>query len=134
MNIFQQLKDIIQFKKELILDDIEEEKQFSPYMTQRWLSFHSPQFALLMNHTVNILWSALDEKSLAYKFFIGIVPKSRYKNIKYIKKSKENANKKTDPEIISHLADRFELSKKEVNEYIDSGLVNIKSLTKQLQD
>jgi len=134
MNIFQQLKDIIQFKKELILDDVEEEKQFSPYMTQRWISFHSPQFAVLMNHTANVLWSALDEKGMWYKFFTGIVPRTQYKNIKYIKKSKEKSHKKVDPSIINYLAERYELPRKDVTGYIDSGLVDIKSLKKQLQD
>lgn len=134
MNLFEQLKDIIQYKKNKISDDVESEKEFTPYMIQRWLSFHSPQFAQILNHSTNTMWQAVDEKTIWYKFFTGVIPKSRFRNIKYIKKNKENAQVKINTEIIDYLAERFELPKSEITHYIESGLVDVKSLKKQLHD
>lgn len=134
MNIFDQLKDIIHDKQNKIIDDSENEKEFVPYMTQRWLSFYSPQFAQIMNCSVNTLWKAFDDKQLWYKLFIGITPKSKFRSIKYIKKNKEKNDKaKINKEIVSYLAERFELSKKEIICYLESGTVDIKTLKRQLQ-
>jgi hypothetical protein len=134
MNIFEQLKDIIQYKKNKISDDIEFEKDFTPYMVQRWLSFHSPQYASILNCTSNTLWQAVDEKALWYKFFIGIIPQSRFRSIKYVKKNKENTQAKLNTDIVNYLAEKFELPKSEITNYLESGLVDIKSLKRQLQD
>ena len=134
MNVFDQLKDIITDKQNKLSEDCELEKEFVPYMTQRWLSFYSDQFAQIMNSSVNVLWKGLDEKQMWYKLFLGIIPKSRFKSIKYIKKNKEaKAGVKLDKEIVAYLAERFELSKDEITEYLESGTVDIKSLKKQLQ-
>ena len=134
MNIFDQLRDIIQHKKNSISEDIEFEKDFTPYMVQRWLSFYSPQYAIILNYSVNSSWQAVDEKAMWYKFFIGVIPKSRFRNIKYIKKNKEKTQAKLNTDIVNHLADRFELSRSEITSYIESGLVDVRSLKKQLQD
>jgi hypothetical protein len=104
-------------------------------MFQRWLSFYSLQFAQLLNNSGNVLWRALDEKMIWYKFFIGVIPKSRFKNIKYVKKNKEEKSKvKLDADMITYLAERFELSQKEIKEYLASGAIDVKLLKKQLTD
>lgn len=135
MNIFDQLKDIITDKQNKLSEDVELEKEFVPFMTQRWLSFYSNQFAMMVNSSTNVLWRAIDDKQIWYKLFSGVIPKSRFRSIKYIKKNKEEkaAKLKIDKEIIEHLAARFELSKREIQYYLENGTVDIKLLKKQLQ-
>jgi len=133
MNIFDQLKDIITDKKNKLSEDCDIEKEFVPYMIQRWLSFYSPQFAQIVNQSSNVLWKAIDEKQMWYKLFTGIIPKSKNKSIRYIKKNKEEKSNVTiDKDMVKYLAERFELSEKEVKSYLDSGIVDIKLLKKQL--
>lgn len=135
MNIFDQLRDIISDKKNKLSEDFELEKDFVPYMTQRWLSFYSNEFAQLLNSSTNIVWKGIEDKSIWYKLFTGILPKSKFKNIKYIKKNKEaKTTVKLDKEIVIYLAERFELSRKEICDYIESGLIDIKTIKKQLQN
>lgn len=134
MTIFEQLKDIISEKQNKLEEDCELEKEFIPFMTQRWLSFYSPQFAQIVNCSSNVLWKAIDEKQLWYKLFTGIIPRSRFRSIKYIKKNKEEkTGVKIDKEIVTYLAERFELSRNEIQTYLESGTVDIKLLKKQLQ-
>lgn len=136
MNIFDQLKDIISDKENKLSEDCEMEKEFVPFMTQRWLSFYSDQFAMMVNSSTNILWKAIDDKQIWYKLFTGVIPKSKFRSIKYIKKNKDAkvASVKIDTDIITYLAERFELSKKEITTYLESGTVDIKLLKKQLQN
>ena len=135
MNIFDQIRDIICDKQNKLSEDCETEKEFIPYMTQRWLSFYSVQFAQLLNSSTNILWKAVDDKQIWYKLFTGIIPKSKVKNIKYIKKNKEEKEKMNiDKDIITYLAQRCERSKREVKEYLETGTIDVKLLKKQLQN
>lgn len=134
MTIFEQLKDIISEKRNKLEEDCELEKEFVPFMTQRWLSFYSPQFAQIVNCSSNVLWKAIDEKQLWYKLFSGIIPKSKFRSIEYVKKNKEEKPSiKIDKEIVTYLAESFELSKKEIQKYLESGTVDTKLLKKQLQ-
>lgn len=134
MTIFEQLKDIISEKRNKLEEDCELEKEFVPFMTQRWLSFYSPQFAQIVNCSSNVLWKAIDEKQLWYKLFSGIIPKSKFRSIEYVKKNKEEKPSiKIDKEIVTYLAESFELSKREIQKYLESGTVDTKLLKKQLQ-
>jgi hypothetical protein len=134
MNIFEQLKDIISDKNNLLIKDYEKEKDFVPYMVQRWLSFYSSEYAELLNCSTNLYWKGIvNDKQLFYKLYLGVIPKSKYKNIKYIKKTKENTKKlMCDDNIVRFLAERFELSEKEIREYLGTGLIDIKYIKKQL--
>lgn len=137
MTIFDQLKDILQEKAVHIEDDVEKQKDFVPFMTQRWLSFHSPSLAILLNSSINILWKAFDDKVLLYKLFCGVTPRfARVNNIAYIKKNKERERKEPDmrDEYVAYIANSLQISKREVKEYIESGLVDIKALKKQLEN
>ena len=134
MNIFDQLKDIITDKQNKLSEDIEFEKEFVPFMTQRWLSFYSDQFAHLLNCSTNMLWRGIEEKPSWYKLFTGIIPKTKYRNIRYIKKNKEEKPRaKIDKDVVIYLAERFNISKREVNEYIETGMIDVKQIKKQLQ-
>lgn len=135
MNIFDQIRDIISEKNDMLLEDCDAEKEFSPFMMQRWLSFYSIPFAQLVNTTSNFLWRSFEDKQIWYKFFTGITPKSRFRSIKYIKKNGEKKKaSKIDNDMLLFLAERTELSKREVKEYVESGAVDIKLLKRQLED
>ncbi len=134
MNIFDQLRDIITDKRNTLADDVEMEKEFVPYIVQRWLSFYSNQFAVLVNSSTNRLWKGIEDKQTWYKLFTGITPRAKVRNVRYIKKTKETKTSiKIDKEIVTYLAERFEISKKEVSSYLESGTIDIKLLKKQLQ-
>lgn len=133
MNIFDQLKDIIVYKKNILAEDTDSEKDFTPYMVQRWLSFYSLDFANILNYSSNMLWKSFQEKSEWYNFFLAIIPKSKFKNIKYIKKNKEK-NEKTENQVIDYLAESTQLSRREIKEYISNDHININKLKKQLQN
>lgn len=134
MTIFDQLRDIISEKRNKISEDVEMEKEFVPYMAQRWLSFYSNPFALMLNSSTNRLWRGVEDKATWYKLFTGVIPRSKFRSIRYIKKNKEaKINVKIDKEMITYLAERFEISRKEVNSYLESGVVDVKLLKKQLQ-
>lgn len=135
MNIFDQLRDIIVDKQTKLEEDVETEKEFVPYMTQRWLSFYSNQFAQIVNSSTNVLWKSIEDKQTWYKLFTGIIPRSRFRGIKYIKKNKEGKAKlKLDKEMVTYLAQRFEMSESQIREYLESGAVDVKLLKKQLQN
>lgn len=134
MNIFEQLKDIISDKTDKIKEDCENEKDFIPYMVQRWLSFYTPMTAQLLNNSTNVLWKAIDEKTVWYKLFTGVIPRSRFKNIKYIKKTKsEDKQKVSSNDVIEYIANSREISRREVKEYIKTGVIDVKALKKQLE-
>ena len=135
MNIFDQLHDIISDKTNKLSEDCELEKEFVPFMVQRWLSFYSNSYAQLLNNSVNLLWRVFEDKQIWYKFFLGIIPKNRFRSIKYIKKDKEaKAKTKIDDGIVFYLAERSELSKREIRQYLQLNVIDMKLLKKQLEN
>lgn len=131
MQLFEQLFDIIHHKECRIQNDIEDEKDFSPYLIQRWLSMYSPNFAVILNNSSNIFWKTLDSKLIWYKYFTAILPKSNIKRIVYIKKQKNEKNT-NDDDLVKYIANVYELSTREVKEYLLDSSVDVKSLKKQL--
>jgi len=113
MVIFKILDDIIKHKKGIIFENSEAEQEFSPYLTQRWLSMHSNDFAMIVNNSTNILWRGLDNNEIWYKLFMTVIPKTYNKQIKYLKKTakKKKTEKEDDTKCI---AENMELSQREV--------------------
>ena len=132
MNIFQQLSDIIDKKENKLENNLEDESEFVPFMVQRWLSMYSPQFAKILNVSSNRLWRAMEDKQMWYKLFTALIPKSNNKRIRYFKKTKKKGAKAPDAIFIEHLANRLELSRREVKLYIEEGAINLKELKKEL--
>ena len=92
---------------------------YSPYITNRYLTHINPQITFLVNDSVNkygIAFSSLDH----YKFMFSLIPKTKRKFIRYIKK------KKIDNKECKRLATRYELSEREINLYSETFDVNIK--------
>lgn len=110
MTIFDFIKDILVTKRgDLPLD------QYVPYIVTRWLSFINPTVAATINQFNSQI--LLENKELHYKMMISLFPKMKYApRITYIKKVKEEA--KEEDKKIQMLAERFELSKREIEQLL----------------
>ena len=79
----------IAFDSYIVDINIADSQLYSPYITNRYLTSVNPQVTHLVNNTVNkygIVFNSLDH----YKFLFHLVPKSKRKFIRYIKKKKTN--------------------------------------------
>lgn len=106
MTPFDYLKDIFVTKKgNLPLDN------YIPFMINRWLSFINPAVAETLNQFNN--QTLLENKEMHYKIMLTLFPKMSYApRIDYIKKVHEEIQE--EDKKIKLLADKYELSKKEI--------------------
>jgi hypothetical protein len=111
--MFKYLKDIIQTKKPL-KDNLDLDAEFIPYMTQRWLSMYSKEYATILNHTTNSAYMAFESKNEWYKFLQVCLPCNPNKYIKYIKKNKKE--KDLNDHLVTFLSQAQEISKREARE------------------
>ena len=118
MTIFDCLSDILFTKRGKLLQNVDEEAGFNQYMINRWCSMYSPNMAVLVNNTVNWLYSAFETKQQYYKFVLSVFPRLQNKRIHYIKKKKPE-DKPTEPDNIKLLAKRLELSEREIKSYYE---------------
>ena len=132
LNIFEILNDIIVTKKGNLLDNVEDEDQFLPYIVCRWLSMYSPEYAQIINDTTNKHYNVFDTKREWYDYLIKILPKGSPGRIHYIKKEKRKDINNFD-EIVKFLAKRFEISRREVEQYLDSGKIDITKIKSALK-
>ena len=116
MTIFDHLNDIL-FTKERNLSNIDDEQEYNQYMINRWISMYSPHMALTINNTTNWLYPVMEEKSAHYRFLHSILPRVQRKHINYIKKSQETSEEDNNLDL---LAQKLELSKREVKYFIDN--------------
>jgi hypothetical protein len=112
MTIFDQINSIFFSKKKMELN-CDDESQFSSFMINRWLSFYSPEVAVLVNDLTNKQPHTNDKNDL-YDFYFSLYPKLKFKRINYIKKTKKET-KKEDKEVF---IPEF-LSKKEYDKYVE---------------
>lgn len=131
MNLFNFLRDIIAQKEGKLLEDPDHAIQFVPYLTQRWLSFFNYNWLALLNHTTNRLYSVFNTKQDWYKFYLTVIPKSRFHKIRYIRKSKL-AVKGDNADAIKFLAKHMKMSTREVTEYIKLFNLDINDIKKTL--
>ena len=115
MTIFDFIGDILFFKKNDKLTTVDQETEFQPYIVNRWLSMHSP-FTAKHSNILNKYLGVFDNKKDLYSLFLAVFPKVPFKKINYIKKVKEK--KEEQDENIKPLAKNFELSEREITEYI----------------
>lgn len=105
--------DSILFDKQH-LDDVKcDESQYNSYMVNRWCSMCTTDSAMIINETTNRYWSVMTQKQDHYDFLLNLMPTHRRKKLSYIKKVKDEANKKEDDNI-KQIARRLELSTREV--------------------
>ena len=132
LTIFQILNDIIVTKKGNLLDNVEDEDQFIPFIVCRWLSMYSPEYAQIINATTNKHYNIFDTKKEWYEYLIKVLPKGSPGRIHYIKKEKRKELNNFD-EIVKFLAKRFEISRREVELYLDSGKIDISKIKSALK-
>ena len=113
--IFDLIASILFNKRKNCLNSLDEESTFSPYLINRWASMYSPQLAKEAN-TLNKYIGIFDSKLDLYNLFVAYYTKVSPKKIQYFKKTKKTTEE--EDQSIALYAKRFELSKREINEYL----------------
>jgi len=93
-------------------------------MLNRWTSMYSPAVAQCSN-VLNKYLSVFDNKRDLYSLFLAVMPKVPSRRIAYIKKIKEE--KKDENTDIKLLANNFEISEREIKQYIAFNELSTKS-------
>ena len=109
----------IAFDSHVVDINIADSQLFSPYITNRYLTFVDPRINHLINNTVNkygIAFNSLDH----YKFLFHLIPKTKRKFIHYIKKKKKNKI------VLERIANQLEISQREVDLYSKNFKINTK--------
>ena len=85
--IFDFIEATIFTKNKELLQSSDDEKEFSPYMVNRWLSMYSPQMCNVVNETTNKYSVIFDNKKDLFDFYVSVLPSVSFKRVSYIKKS-----------------------------------------------
>ena len=113
MTIFNWINEILVSKKHW--DDFteDEQKKFSPFIINRWLSMDK-DFIEIVNYFQKYAIGTLEPREV-YKWYCDMLPKGKRFN-KYIKGKKD---KKYNTELIDIMVRHFECSKSQVKDYLD---------------
>jgi len=135
MNIFKFIAYILNKKVDILSGcDSDERKEFSVFMVQRWLSMYSDDFCKMVN-IPNWLYVSFEDKLMYNKLMIRMLPKVPNRKIHYVKKSKKPSVKvDRDVLVIESIANAQEMSKREVRQMIDLGLLETKEYRKQTKE
>jgi hypothetical protein len=114
VTIFDYISNILFSKKENCFSTLDDEKQFSPYLINRWLSMYGKSTITACDLT-NKYSQVFSNKADCYKFLSAVFPKVPQKKIDYIKKKKSDEEDKE----LALLAKNKELSTREIKNYID---------------
>ena len=123
MTIFDWINQMLVTKKHWNDFTEDEQKKFSPFIINRWLSMDI-DFIEIVNyfHAIGTL-----EPREVYKWYCDILPKGKRFN-KYIKGKRD---KKYDKELIDIITNHFECSKLQTKEYL--GLIKKEELKEILE-
>jgi hypothetical protein len=110
MTIFDWLKEITYNKSKWESFTEEDKKSFEPYMIHRFLSMN-PEYIEFVNLVQTFPYT---DKEKTYNIYLYMIPKNNM-FFKYIKSSK----KKKQESLLKHIANYFECSFGEAEEYID---------------
>jgi len=108
--IFDWVKNIIDYKKSWSSFNSDEHKIFNGFMIHKILSMN-PKYLDIVNYIQKL--NIKDNKKL-YELYCFIIPQSKNTYSPYIK----SKNKKYKPEVPQYIAQYFECSIKEAEEYI----------------
>jgi hypothetical protein len=125
MTIFDWVNNILVHKKHWNEFTEDEQKKFSPFIINRWLSMDK-DFIEIVNAFQKYSIGTLEPREV-YKWYCDVLPQGKRFN-KYIKSKKD---KKYDSELTSLLTNYFECSKLEVNQYLK--LIDKKELREILE-
>jgi hypothetical protein len=109
-NIFDFIKAIIDTKPNWNTFTPEQQKLFNGYMVNKFLSMN-PKYIEIVNYVQGL--NIKDNKKI-YEVYCWMIPKSKNTYSPYIK----STNKKASPEVLKYVAEHFECSTAEAEEYI----------------
>ena len=113
MTIFNWINEILVSKKHWNEFTEDEQKKFSPFIINRWLSMDK-DFLEIVNFFQKYSIGTLEPREV-YKWYCDMLPKGKRFN-KYIKGKKD---KKYNTELIDIMVMHFECSKSQVKDYLD---------------
>ena len=113
MTIFNWINEILVSKKHWDSFTEDEQKKFSPFIINRWLSMDK-DFLEIVNYFQKYSIGTLEPREV-YKWYCDMLPKGKRFN-KYIKGKR---HKKYDKELVKIITNHFECSKLQVQEYIE---------------
>jgi len=113
MTIFDWVNNILVSKKHWDEFTEDEQKKFSPFIINRWLSMDK-DFIEIVNYFQKYAIGTLEPREV-YKWYCEILPRGKRFN-KYVKGKKD---KKYDSELINLLINHFECSKVEVKQHLE---------------
>ena len=113
MTIFNWINEILVSKKHWNDFTEDEQKKFSPFIINRWLSMDK-DFLEIVNFFQKYSIGTLEPREV-YKWYCDMLPKGKRFN-KYIKGKKD---KKYNTELIDIMVMHFECSKSQVKDYLD---------------
>jgi len=116
--MFDYINKILYKGKESDISNINEDKEFQPFLIQRWCSMHSAPVAQIVNDTTNRYWKNLESNKDWYVTLKTILPACKFKRISYIKKAKKDASNKSTA-TLQKIANNLEISEREVSLYIE---------------
>ena len=110
MTIFDWVNNILVSKKHWNDFTEDEQKKFSPFIINRWLSMDK-EFIEIVNYFQKYSIGTLEPREV-YKWYCDVLPKGKRFN-KYIKGKKD---KKYNSELVDIISNHFEISKLETKE------------------
>ena len=113
MTIFNWINEILVSKKHWNEFTEDEQKKFSPFIINRWLSMDK-DFIEIVNYFQKYSIGTLESREV-YKWYCDMLPRGKRFN-KYIKGKKD---KKYNTELINIMVMHFECSKSQVKDYLD---------------
>ena len=113
MTIFDWINQILVKKTHWNDFTIDEQKKFSPFIINRWLSMDK-EFLEIVNFFQKYSIGTLEPREV-YKWYCDMLPKGKRFN-KYIKGKKD---KKYNTELLNIMVMHFECSKSQVKDYLD---------------
>ena len=125
MTIFEWINQILIHKKSWDSFTELDQKTFSPFIINRWLSMDE-EFIEVVNYFQKYSIGTLEPREV-YKWYSDFLPKGKRYN-KYIKSKNK---KKYDPVLVDVVCKYFECSKQQVSEYLE--LIYKEELTEILE-
>ncbi len=113
MTIIDWMNQLLVHKKHWNDFTEDEQKKFSPFIINRWLSMDK-DFIEIVNYFQKYSIGTLEPREV-YKWYCDMLPKGKRFN-KYIKGKKD---KKYNTELIDIMVQHFECSKSQVKDYLD---------------
>ena len=125
MTIIDWMNQLLVHKKSWDSFEESEQKKFSPFIINRWLSMDK-EFIEIVNYFQKYAIGTLNSREV-YKWYCDILPKGKRFN-KYIKGKQD---KKYDKELVNIISNHFECNKLQTQEYIE--LINKEELKNILE-